>query len=103
MVEICPKCGLPKDICVCDVLDKETENKIKVDTKKARFNKVVTIIEGLAQDEIESTAKSLKRTLGCGGTYDKVQIELQGNHTKDAKKALAGLGYKEQNIEITTF
>ena len=103
MVDICPKCGLPKDICVCDVLDKETENKLKVYTKKAKFDKVVTIVEGLSQDDIEHTAKSLKRMLGCGGTYSASEIELQGNHTKEAKKALAELGFKEQNIEITSF
>lgn len=103
MTEICPKCGLPKDICVCDVLEKETESKIKVYTKKAKFDKVVTIIDGLAQDEIEHTAKSLKRMLGCGGTYDSSEIELQGNHTSEAKKALSELGFKEQNIEITSF
>lgn len=47
MSDICPKCGLPKELCVCDVLDKEVESRIKVYTKKAKFNKVVTIVEGL--------------------------------------------------------
>ncbi|MEM3227377.1 MAG: stress response translation initiation inhibitor YciH [Candidatus Micrarchaeaceae archaeon] len=100
MVEICPKCGLPKDICVCDVLDKETENNIKVYTKKAKFDKIITVIEGVPQNDIESTSKNLKRALGCGGTYEGSIIELQGNHKLEAKKALVGLGYNEQNIEV---
>ncbi|NOX71808.1 MAG: stress response translation initiation inhibitor YciH, partial [Candidatus Micrarchaeota archaeon] len=29
MSEICPKCGLPKDLCVCTTIAKE-EEKIKI-------------------------------------------------------------------------
>ncbi|MGC8586488.1 MAG: stress response translation initiation inhibitor YciH [Candidatus Micrarchaeia archaeon] len=100
MSEICPRCGLPKELCVCDVLDKETESKIKIYTKKAKFNKVVTIVEGIGNDDIERTAKSLKRTLACGGTYKDGYIELQGDHKLDAKKVLVSIGYKDSNIEI---
>jgi translation initiation factor 1 len=100
MVEICPKCGLPKDICVCDVLDKETENSIKVYTKKAKFDKVMTVVEGIPPADIENVSKNLKRVLGCGGTYKDNTIELQGYHKLDVKKALADLGYNDQNIEV---
>ncbi len=100
MAEICPKCGLPKDICVCDVLDKETENRIKVYLKKAKFDKMLTVIEGISPGDIEGTSKSLKRVLGCGGTYEEGLIELQGNHKLEAKKALVNMGYNEQNIEV---
>ncbi len=100
MTDICPKCGLPKELCVCDVLDKETESKIKVYTKKAKFNKLVTIVEGIAPGEVNDTTKDLKRTLACGGTSKDNMIELQGNHKGKVKNVLVGLGYKESNIDV---
>ncbi|MCL5423909.1 MAG: stress response translation initiation inhibitor YciH [Candidatus Marsarchaeota archaeon] len=100
MAEVCPNCGLPKEICVCSVLDKETESKIKVYTKKAKFNKFVTIVEGINPDEIENATKSLKKSLACGGTDKDNVIELQGEHVDDVKRVLVNLGYKEANIEV---
>jgi translation initiation factor 1 len=101
MAEICPKCGLPKEICVCDVLEKEAENRIKVYAKKAKFDKIVTVVEGIVVDDIEQTAKNLKKYLGCGGTSRDGMIELQGDHKLATKKALINMGYKEQNIDVT--
>ncbi len=100
MSEICPKCGLPKELCVCDVLDKETETKIKIYKKKAKFNKVMTVIEGIAANSIEETTKDLKRLLACGGTYKGNQIELQGDHREATKAALINIGYKASGIDI---
>jgi translation initiation factor 1 len=100
MADICPKCGLPKDICVCSVLDRETESKIKVYTKKAKFNRIVTLVEGINSDEIEKTEKNLKRILACGGTTKDSIIELQGDHKNNAKKALMGMGYNEDIIDV---
>jgi translation initiation factor 1 len=100
MADICPKCGLPKDICVCSVLDRETESKIKVYTKKAKFNRVVTLVEGVNPDEIEKTEKNLKRILACGGTVKESIIELQGDHKDKTKKALMGMGYNEEIIDV---
>jgi translation initiation factor 1 len=100
MTDICPKCGLPKELCVCDVLDKEAESKIKVYTKKAKFNKLMTIIEGITPGEVDGTTKDLKRTLACGGTAKDNVIELQGNHKSKVKNVLIGLGYKESNIDV---
>jgi translation initiation factor 1 len=100
MPDICPKCGLPKDICVCSVLDRETESKIKVYTKKAKFNKLMTIVEGVNPDELDRTTKSLKQKLACGGTSKDGSIELQGNHKNNAKKALVEIGYKEDIIDV---
>ena len=101
MADICPKCGLPKEICVCDALDKEAEGKIKVLIKKAKFKKLMTVVSGIDQSELEKTTKNLKRILACGGTFKDGQIELQGNHKDNARKALISIGYKEQNIDIS--
>ena len=100
MTDICPKCGLPKELCVCDVLDKEVEGKIRVYLKKAKFDKIMTIVEGINPDEVEGTTKDLKRSLACGGTSKDGMIELQGNHKARVKNVLIGLGYKEGNIDI---
>ncbi len=100
MPDVCPKCGLPKDICVCSVLDRETESKIRVYTKKAKFNRVVTVIEGINNDELESAEKNLKRILACGGTSRDGVVELQGDHKDTTKKALIGMGYKEDIIDV---
>lgn len=101
MPDICPKCGLPLELCVCNVLERETETKIKVYTKKAKFDKLVTVVEGISPDEIERTAKSLKRALACGGTFRESFIELQGDHKLAAKRALESIGYKPESIDVS--
>ncbi len=101
MAEMCVKCGLPKEICVCDVLDKETNRRIKVYTEKKKFRKYMTMVEGFNGEELEKTAKELKHILACGGTYKSGTIELQGEHKDAVKKALLQLGYSEESIEVT--
>lgn len=101
MAEICPKCGLPKELCVCDVLDRETSRKIKVYKEKKRFNKYMTIVEGLTGEELEKTTVNLKHTLACGGTSKNGVIELQGDHKEAVKKALVNLGFPESSIDAS--
>lgn len=100
MADMCPTCGLPLELCVCKVLDRETEGKIRITTKNTKFHKVVTVVEGINADEIERTTKELKRALACGGTTRGSSIELQGEHRESTRKALAQLGYKESNIDV---
>jgi translation initiation factor 1 len=101
MPDICPNCGLPKELCVCNILDRETESKIKVYLKKAKFDKYLTVVDGISADELSKTAKSLKRILACGGTAKGNVIELQGEHKEQAKKALISIGYRESSIEVS--
>jgi translation initiation factor 1 len=100
MPDICPKCGLPKELCVCDVLNRETNRRIKVYTEKKKFRKYMTVVSGLTGDEMEKTAKELKRALACGGTYKHGIIELQGDHKVAVKKALLEMGYPEESIDV---
>ena len=100
MSEICPKCGLPKELCVCDILERETSKKIKVYVEKKKFQKYMTIVEGLTGEELEKVAKALKSMLACGGTYKNGVIELQGMHKDEVKKALIKLGYPEDSIDV---
>ncbi len=100
MPDICPKCGLPKELCVCDVLNRETNRRIKVYTEKKKFKKYMTVVSGLAGEEMEKTAKELKHTLACGGTYKNGIIELQGDHKEAVKKALISMGYPEESLDV---
>jgi len=100
MAGICPKCGLPQDICVCDTLEKETSSKIVVYVDKKRFGKVVTIIEGLDEKQINKVAKDLKHMLSTGGTSKDGIILLQGDHKVRVKEAFIKLGYKEENLNL---
>ncbi len=100
MPDICPKCGLPKEICVCDVLSKETNRRIKIYTEKKKFRKYMTVVSGLEGDDMDKTAKELKRILACGGTSKNGIIELQGEHKDQVKKALLSLGYPEESVDV---
>jgi len=101
MSEICPKCGLPKDLCVCEAIAKE-EQRIIIRTEKKRFGKIVTIIDGIQKNNIniKEIAKSLKNKFACGGTAKEGSIELQGKHTDKAKEELVKLGFNSDMIEI---
>jgi translation initiation factor 1 len=100
MPEICPKCGLPKDLCICQTIAKEDE-KIKVYSEKKRYGKAVTIVEGVTKDiDIRNVLKELKTRLACGGTMKDNLIELQGDHKKKIKDILVKLGFQEDKIEV---
>ena len=100
MSEICPKCGLPKELCVCDEISKDKE-KIKITMQKRRFNKKYTIIEGFEKGtDIKKISKELKNKLACGGTSKKEHIELQGDHRTKAKEILIKMNYSENQIDV---
>lgn len=96
-MEICPKCGLPKQACVCENIAKGSQ-KIKVTTDKKRYGKIVTIISGLEGVDVRDIAKTLKNELACGGTYKEDTIELQGDHRKKIREVLVKLGFDEESI-----
>ncbi len=100
MSEICPKCGLPLDICACQSIQKETTQHITIYSTKKRFNKLVTIVGGLSGDALKETAKSLKHKLACGGSSKDGVIVLQGDHIEKAKQTLISMGYPEEMISI---
>lgn len=99
-MEICPKCGLPKEACVCEVIAK-SKQKIKVGTGKKRYGKIVTMITGIDPKDVDikNLAKELKNDLACGGTVKGNEIELQGEHVKKVKEKLISLGFSEDSIE----
>ena len=97
-MDICPKCGLPLQACVCEEIAK-TEQRIQIRTEKKRFGKIMTVVSGFQGIDLKTLGKNLKQELACGGTVKDNTIELQGDHTKTAKNALVKLGFTEDSIE----
>jgi len=98
-MEICPKCGLPKQACVCEQIVKNLQ-RIRVTTDKKRYGKIVTIVTGFESGiDVKKIAKKLKNELACGGTYKDNIIELQGDHRKKIKEILIKIGFDEESID----
>lgn len=101
MNEICPKCGLSKELCVCETIAKEKE-KIRVSEVKRRYGKTITTVNGISRDvNIKNVLKELKTKLACGGTLKDATIELQGNHKDKVRNILVKLGFPEDQIEVS--
>ena len=100
MSKICPKCGLPEELCVCETIAKESQT-ITVKVVKKKFNKVYTVIEGIDAKEIDlkDLTKKLKSKFACGGTVKNGVIELQGDHKADVKDVLIEAGFAQETIE----
>jgi translation initiation factor 1 len=100
MSEVCPNCGLPKELCVCEAIAKESE-KIRIFEVKKRYGKVSTLVQGMSRDvDTKNVLKELKTRLACGGTLKDGVIELQGKHRDKVKAILVKLGFKEDQIEV---
>lgn len=101
MPEICSKCGLPKELCVCETIAKE-QQKIKIYVIRKKFGKKYTVIGGIDEKEIniKETTKKLKAKFACGGTAKDGRIELQGDHKQNVKKYLIEMGFAPETIEI---
>lgn len=101
MSEICSKCGLPKELCVCEAIAKESQ-RIKVYLEKKKFGKMSTMVEGLDTKSINirDVLKTLKAELACGGTFKRGRIELQGDHKQRVKGVLARIGFAPETIDI---
>ena len=67
MAGICPTCGLPSDICVCEELGKE-QQRIRVRLETRKWGKAVTIVDGITEKEADLSrlAQKLKSFCACG-------------------------------------
>ncbi len=91
---ICATCGLPKELCVCEDLGRET-TLLSVDLDTRRYGKAVTVVRGLESrpDEAEKLARELKKGLATGGSGKDGVIVLQGDRRKDVLRLLQQKGY----------
>lgn len=94
-------CGLPKDLCVCESIAKESQ-QIIVRLERKKFKRIYTIIEGIDEKEInlDQLAKELKAKLACGGTIKENRIELQGDHVQKVRKHLIDAGFATETIIV---
>ncbi len=101
MSDVCPKCGLARELCVCETIAKE-DQRIIVKTEKRKFGKLITIVIGInAKDiDIKDVAKRLKSKFACGGTVKEGTIELQGQHRDRVKEELIKIGFAPETIEV---
>ncbi|RLF10057.1 MAG: stress response translation initiation inhibitor YciH [Thermoprotei archaeon] len=97
----CPVCGLPKEICVCEAIAKE-QQIIRVYVERRKWNRDVTVIEGISGKDIDlrEIAGKLKAACACGGTAKNGRIELQGDHRSKIKEFLTELGFPPENISV---
>ena len=97
----CPKCGLPKELCICEAIAKEKQ-KISISTVQKRYKKQVTVVHGIdaSSIDVKSLLKKLKSRLACGGTYKHGEIELQGDHKNKVREILIHEGFPSEIIEI---
>ena len=98
IMEICPKCGLPIQACMCQEIGKG-EQKIKVEIVKRTYGKIITLVSGFKDIDLKSVVKRLKQVLACGGTIKNNIIELKGDHKGKVKPILIELGFAEDSID----
>ena len=97
MSEICPICGLPKELCMCEEIAREQQSvRISIDSR--RYGKNVTFIDGIDGNDIDiaDLAKTLKSRCAAGGTCKDGRIELQGDHKKKVKAVLEEMGFRTE-------
>jgi translation initiation factor 1 len=94
----CPKCGLPKELCVCEDITRGAQ-KVRVRKDRRAFGKFVTVVDGFDDVDVSNVAKELKRKLACGGTIKDGKIELQGDHSTKVKDVLTEMGFPAESID----
>lgn len=86
------------ELCVCEEMVRK-DQKIRVRTDKRRYGKLVTVVEGFEDMDLDRIAKELKTKLACGGTIKEGKVVLQGDHLSRLKEVLVGMGFSEAMID----
>ena len=86
---------------MCEEIARE-QQRINVYSIKRKFGKIVTIVEGIDEKQLDLKAltKNLKSKLACGGTAKEGRIELQGNHKARVKDVLVEMGFSPDMIDM---
>ncbi len=95
---LCPQCQRSVTLCVCGkdrpAYVGDGVVRIRRETK-GRGGKAVTVVEGLplAEKELKSLAKALKKRCGVGGSTKGEVVEIQGDQRELIKSELEKRGY----------
>lgn len=78
------------------------EQKITIRLEVRKFNKPMTIIEGINEkpNNLEKLASRLKSFCACGGTVKDGRIYLQGDQRQKSKEFLQKNGYGRSEITV---
>ncbi len=97
---ICPNCGLPMDLCVCETIAQE-EARIAVSIERRKWGRLTTIVAGFDKSiDLGDLATKLKAKLACGGAAKHGHIELQGDHRGVIGEVLAKLGFPDEMVQV---
>jgi translation initiation factor 1 len=97
---ICPNCGLPLDLCVCETIAQE-EARITVTVERRKWGRLTTIVEGFDKNiDLGDLATKLKSKLACGGAAKHGHVELQGDHRGTITDILVKLGFPDDQIHV---
>ena len=66
--------------------------------RKGRNGKPVTLVRGLAEEELQVHAKALKNLCGVGGSAKEGEIILQGNQRDKCALYFKEKGFKTKNV-----
>jgi len=72
-----------------------SEQKVRLHLDRKGGGKIVTVIKGLAHDDVSmvSMTRELKKRCGTGGSYKNNEILIQGNKRETIQKILLEKGY----------
>lgn len=96
---MCNDCGLPQELCVCTDIDRSESPEVTITVEERRFNKQMTVIDGVAESDLDDLSSELKGAVGAGGTIEDGEIHIQGDHRgKDrVNDILESYGYEVVN------
>lgn len=100
IANVCPKCSLPKELCVCETLSQQNQ-RIIIGMDRRKWGRQVTTVT--FKGDIPNMKKMLKKAktaCASGGTVRGNLLEVQGDHRFKMKKILIKQGFPEENIEI---
>jgi translation initiation factor 1 len=96
---ICTTCGLPEEICCCEILSTE-QTVLTVKLDKRRYGKMVTLISGFEPSyNMSDLASELKSTCAAGGTIKHGIIEIQGDHVNVVVRILEDKGFSVSKLK----
>ena len=96
----CDRCDQLEESCKCEPFGPErlpaNKQTAKVRADRRKHKRMVTVVWGLdAEDcDLPDLLSKLKSACGSGGSLQRDQIELQGDHVSRVREQLKEIGFK---------